>query len=199
MAKVALGLLIALGFLGSCLADRDCRVDTFEVMKDFNKERYAGVWYAVAKKDPDGLFLLDNIVANFKYDPNDKKMTATAKGRVRILEKLELCANMVGTFIETKNPAKYKMKYHGALAILERGLDDHWIVDTDYTTYAITYACRRRNFDGTCDDSYSFVFSRSKDGLPLDAQRIVRKRQEQLCLERKYRSVPHNGYCETEQ
>ncbi|NP_001080467.1 retinol-binding protein 4, plasma precursor [Xenopus laevis] len=196
MARMVLGLLIALAFFGSCLADRDCRVDNFEVMKDFDKERYAGVWYAVAKKDPEGLFLLDNIVANFIIEKNGK-MTATAKGRVRILDKLELCANMVGTFIETNNPAKYRMKYHGALAILERGLDDHWVVDTDYTTYAITYACRRRNFDGTCRDSYSFVFSRDINGLPSEAQRIVRKRQEQLCLDRKYRVVAHNGYCET--
>nr|P06172.1 RecName: Full=Retinol-binding protein 4; AltName: Full=Plasma retinol-binding protein; Short=PRBP; Flags: Precursor [Xenopus laevis]AAA20483.1 serum retinol binding protein precursor [Xenopus laevis] len=196
MERKVLGLLIALGFLGSCLAEKNCRVDNFEVMKDFNKERYAGVWYAVAKKDPEGLFLLDNIAANFKIEDNGKT-TATAKGRVRILDKLELCANMVGTFIETNDPAKYRMKYHGALAILERGLDDHWVVDTDYTTYAITYACRRRNLDGTCRDSYSFVFSRDINGLPSESQRIVRRRQEQLCLDRKYRVVVHNGYCET--
>ncbi|KAG8435212.1 hypothetical protein GDO86_013235 [Hymenochirus boettgeri] len=194
MAMKVLGLLLALGFLGSSLAERDCRVSSFEVKKDFDKQRYAGVWYAVAKKDPEGLFLLDNIIASFTVEA-DGKMTATAKGRVRLMEKMELCADMVGTFKDTRDPAKFRMKYHGLLAFLEKGTDDHWVVDTDYNTYAITYACRKQNPDGTCNDSYSFVFSRDINGLTPEAQRIVRRKQEEICLERKYRTVAHNGYC----
>lgn len=71
--------------------------------------------------------------------------------------------------------------------------DDHWVVDTDYDTYALHYSCRQLNADGTCADSYSFVFSRDPKGLPPDAQKIVRQRQMELCLERKYRVIPHNG------
>ncbi|MEE6485653.1 hypothetical protein FKM82_014366 [Ascaphus truei] len=114
------GLLVALGFFGSCLAQRDCRVSSFRVKQDFNKYLYTGTWYAVAKKDPEGLFLLDNIVAQFTVDENGK-MTATAKGRVVILQTVELCADMVGTFRETEDPAKFRMKYHGLLAYLEKG------------------------------------------------------------------------------
>lgn len=47
--------------------------------------QYAGTWYAVAKKDPEGLFLIDNIVAQFSI-AEDGAMTATAKGRVVILK-----------------------------------------------------------------------------------------------------------------
>lgn len=47
--------------------------------------QYAGTWYAVGKKDPEGLFLLDNIVANFVIS-EDGQMTATAEGRVIILK-----------------------------------------------------------------------------------------------------------------
>lgn len=47
--------------------------------------QYAGTWYAVGKKDPEGLFLLDNIVAQFIV-AEDGKMTATARGRVIILK-----------------------------------------------------------------------------------------------------------------
>ena len=44
-----------------------------------------GTWYAVAKKDPVGLFLRDNIVANFAIR-EDGTMTASAEGRVIILK-----------------------------------------------------------------------------------------------------------------
>lgn len=71
--------------------------------------------------------------------------------------------------------------------------DDHWVVDTDYDTYALHYSCRQLNEDGTCADSYSFVFSRDPKGLPPEAQKIVRQRQIDLCLDRKYRVILHNG------
>lgn len=47
--------------------------------------QYSGTWYAMAKKDPEGLFLQDNVVAQFTIDENGK-MTATAKGRVRLFK-----------------------------------------------------------------------------------------------------------------
>lgn len=47
--------------------------------------QFSGTWYAMAKKDPEGLFLQDNIVAEFSVDENGH-MSATAKGRVRLLK-----------------------------------------------------------------------------------------------------------------
>lgn len=39
----------------------------------------------MAKKDPEGLFLQDNIIAEFSVDESGQ-MSATAKGRVRLLK-----------------------------------------------------------------------------------------------------------------
>ncbi|XP_069467453.1 retinol-binding protein 4 [Ambystoma mexicanum] len=195
MDMKACGLLVALGFVASCLAERDCTVSNFPVMQNFDRYRYTGTWYAMAKKDPEGLFLLDNIVAKFTVDDYGR-MLATAKGRVVIFGGFQLCADMVGIFTDTDDPAKFVMQYRGLLAYLENGQDPHWVVDTDYDTYALHYSCRRLNDDGTCADSYSFVFSRDPNGLTPEAQRIVRKRQKELCLDREYRMVVHNGYCE---
>lgn len=39
----------------------------------------------MAKKDPEGLFLQDNIIAEFSVDETGQ-MSATAKGRVRLLK-----------------------------------------------------------------------------------------------------------------
>ncbi|XP_044154952.1 retinol-binding protein 4 [Bufo gargarizans] len=193
------GLLIALCYFGSSVAfkyqTRDCTVSNFRVMQNFDKYRYAGTWYAVAKKDPEGLFLIDNIVANFYVDGNGK-MTATARGRVVLLQTIETCADMVGIFQETEDPAKFRMNYYGLLAHLEKGYDDHWVVDTDYDNYAVHYSCREEDVDGTCIDGYSFIFSRDPNGLTPEIQRIVRKKQEELCLDRKYRIVRHNGFCD---
>uniref|UniRef100_A0A1D5R0Y2 Retinol-binding protein 4 n=1 Tax=Macaca mulatta TaxID=9544 RepID=A0A1D5R0Y2_MACMU len=183
--------LLLLAALGSGRAERDCRVSSFRVKENFDKARFSGTWYAMAKKDPEGLFLQDNIVAEFSVDETGQ-MSATAKGRVRLLNNWDVCADMVGTFTDTEDPAKFKMKYWGVASFLQKGNDDHWIIDTDYDTYAVQYSCRLLNLDGTCADSYSFVFSRDPNGLPPEAQRIVRQRQEELCLARQYRLIVHN-------
>uniref|UniRef100_A0A8C6J7Z3 Uncharacterized protein n=1 Tax=Melopsittacus undulatus TaxID=13146 RepID=A0A8C6J7Z3_MELUD len=185
-------LLLALALLSSSTAQRDCRVSSFKVKENFDKNRYSGIWYAMAKKDPEGLFLQDNVVADFTIDENGQ-MTATAKGRVRLFNNWDVCADMIGSFTDTEDPAKFKMKYWGVASFLQKGNDDHWVVDTDYDTYALHYSCRQLNEDGTCADSYSFVFSRDPKGLPPEAQKIVRQRQKDLCLDRKYRVIVHNG------
>ncbi|KAM4775202.1 retinol-binding protein 4 isoform 1-T1 [Cyanocitta cristata] len=187
-------LLLSLALLGSSTAERDCRVSNFKVKENFNKTRYSGTWYAMAKKDPEGLFLQDNVVAQFTIDENGK-MTATAKGRVRLFNNWDVCADMIGSFTDTEDPAKFKMKYWGVASFLQKGNDDHWVVDTDYDTYALHYSCRQLNADGTCADSYSILFSRDPKGLPPGAQKIVRQRQIDLCLDRKYRIITHNGFC----
>uniref|UniRef100_A0A8C2S833 Retinol-binding protein n=1 Tax=Capra hircus TaxID=9925 RepID=A0A8C2S833_CAPHI len=184
--------LVLLAALGSARAERDCRVSSFRVKENFDKARFAGTWYAMAKKDPEGLFLQDNIVAEFSVDENGH-MSATAKGRVRLLNNWDVCADMVGTFTDTEDPAKFKMKYWGVASFLQKGNDDHWIIDTDYETYAVQYSCRLLNLDGTCADSYSFVFARDPSGFAPEVQKIVRQRQEELCLARQYRLIPHNG------
>ncbi|XP_015262125.1 PREDICTED: retinol-binding protein 4 [Gekko japonicus] len=194
---VAWLVLVALGLLDSrCQAERDCRVSSFKVQLDFDKQQYAGTWYAMAKKDPEGLFLQDNIVAQFFVNEHEK-MQARAVGRVRLFGQWDICADMVGTFNETEDSAKFKMRYWGMAAYLDRGNDDHWIIATDYHTYALHYSCRVLNEDGTCADSYSFVFSRDPHGLPPEAQRIIRQKQKELCLERQYRVIVHNGFCDS--
>ena len=45
--------------------------------------QYAGKWYALQKKDPEGLFLQDNISVEYILD-DDGTMTASSKGRVTL-------------------------------------------------------------------------------------------------------------------
>ncbi|KAJ3607403.1 hypothetical protein NHX12_024454 [Muraenolepis orangiensis] len=185
---------VALCALAVCQA-QDCQVANIQVMQNFDRTKYVGTWYAVAKKDPVGLFLRDNIVANFAIK-EDGTMTATAEGRVIILNNWELCARMFATFEDTPDPAKFKMKYWGAASNLQTGDDAHWVIDTDYENYAVHYSCRVIDYDGTCLDGYSFVFSRHPTGLRPEDQRIVTQKKQDLCMIGKYRRVDHTGYCQ---
>ncbi|XP_062270327.1 retinol-binding protein 4 [Platichthys flesus] len=185
---------VALSLLAVSWAD-DCQVSNVQVMQNFDRTKYAGSWYAVGKKDPDGLFLLDNIVANFTITP-DSKMTATALGRVIIFGHWEVCAQMFATFEDTPDPAKFRMRYWGIAAALQSGNDEHWVIDTDYENYAIHYSCREVAPDGTCHDSYSFVFSRHPEGLRPQDQQVVIAKKNDICLLGKYRRVSHTGYCD---
>lgn len=45
--------------------------------------QYSGKWYALQKKDPEGLFLQDNISAEYTID-DDGSMIASSKGRVTL-------------------------------------------------------------------------------------------------------------------
>lgn len=60
-----------------------CTADTKPALSSLSQ--FAGTWYAMAKKDPEGLFLQDNIIAEFSVDERGQ-MSATAKGRVRLLK-----------------------------------------------------------------------------------------------------------------
>lgn len=108
-SKLAL-LLVLLACVERCLS-ASCIVDSFMVKEDFDPKRvskrkhatstrvdendtlmsdfvpfswqYAGKWYALQKKDPEGLFLQDNISAEYTID-DDGSMTASSKGRVTL-------------------------------------------------------------------------------------------------------------------
>lgn len=71
--------------------------------------------------------------------------------------------------------------------------DEHWVIDTDYYNYAIQYSCRLTDADGTCADSYSFIFSRYPGGLRPEDQNVVTRKKDEICLLGKYRRVAHTG------
>lgn len=71
--------------------------------------------------------------------------------------------------------------------------DNYWVIDTDYDNYAITYACRTLKDDGTCDDGYALIFSRNPRGLPPAIQRIVRQKQDEICMAGQFQPVLQSG------
>lgn len=71
--------------------------------------------------------------------------------------------------------------------------DNYWVIDTDYDNYAITYACRTLKDDGTCDDGYALIFSRNPRGLPPAIQRLVRQKQDEICMAGQFQPVLQSG------
>ncbi|NXG39868.1 PURP protein, partial [Dromaius novaehollandiae] len=139
-----------------------CAVESFSVKDNFDPKRYAGKWYALAKKDPEGLFLQDNISAEYTVE-EDGTMTASSKGRVKLFGFWVICADMAAQYTvpDPTTPAKMYMTYQGLASYLSSGGDNYWVIDTDYDNYAITYACRSLKEDGSCYDGYSLIFSRN--------------------------------------
>uniref|UniRef100_G1N668 Lipocalin/cytosolic fatty-acid binding domain-containing protein n=3 Tax=Neognathae TaxID=8825 RepID=G1N668_MELGA len=171
-----------------------CAVDSFSVKDNFDPKRYAGKWYALAKKDPEGLFLQDNISAEYTVE-EDGTMTASSKGRVKLFGFWVICADMAAQYTvpDPTTPAKMYMTYQGLASYLSSGGDNYWVIDTDYDNYAITYACRSLKEDGSCDDGYSLIFSRNPRGLPPAIQRIVRQKQEEICMSGQFQPVLQSG------
>ncbi|XP_053317659.1 purpurin-like [Spea bombifrons] len=175
---------------------RSCVVDSFKVKEDFDIQRYGGTWYAISKKDPEGLFLQDNISAEYTVD-EDGTMTASSKGRVKLFGFWLICADMAAQYSvpDSAVPAKMYMTYQGLASYLSSGGDNYWVIDTDYDNYAITYACRTLKEDGTCNDGYSIIFSRNPRGFSQAILRIVRQKQEELCMAGQFQSVLQSGAC----
>ncbi|XP_043828171.1 purpurin-like [Dromiciops gliroides] len=112
-----------------------------------------------------------------------------------------ICADMAAQYTvpDPTTPAKMFMTYQGLASYLSSGGDDYWVVDTDYNHYALIYACRVLREDGTCADGYSIVFSRSPRGLPPAIQRIVRQKQEEICLSGQFKPVLQTAPLSSEQ
>ncbi|KAM6111512.1 LOW QUALITY PROTEIN: purpurin-like [Phoenicopterus ruber ruber] len=170
-----------------------CTVESFSVKDNFNPKRYAGKWYALAKKDPEGLFLQDNISAEYSVEEDDT-MTASSKG-VKLFGFWVICADMAAQYTvpDPTTPAKMYMTYQGLASYLSSGGDNYWVIDTDYDNYAITYACHSLKEDGSCDDGYSLIFSRNPHGLPPAIQHILRQKQEEICMSGQFQPVMQSG------
>ncbi|CAH2301538.1 purpurin [Pelobates cultripes] len=175
---------------------QSCVVESFKVKDNFDITRYGGKWYAIGKKDPEGLFLQDNISADYTVD-EDGKMTASSRGRVKLFGFWLICAEMAAQYSvpDPSVPSKMYMTYQGLASYLSSGGDSYWVIDTDYENYAITYACRTLKDDGTCDDGYSIIFSRNPRGLSQAIMRIVRQKQEEICMAGQFQPVLQSGAC----
>ncbi|KAM9329276.1 purpurin-like [Gastrophryne carolinensis] len=175
---------------------QSCVVKNFKVKEEFDIKKYGGKWYAVGKKDPEGLFLQDNISAEYTVD-EDGTMTASSKGRVKLFGFWLICAEMAAQYSvpDPATPAKMYMTYQGLASYLSSGGDNYWVIDTDYDNYAITYACRTLHDDGTCNDGYSIIFSRSPRGFSPAITRIVRQKQEEICMAGQFQPVLQSGAC----
>ncbi|XP_072261504.1 purpurin-like [Pyxicephalus adspersus] len=175
---------------------QSCVVDNFKVKDDFDFKRYAGKWYAVGKKDPEGLFLQDNISAEYTVE-EDGTMIASSKGRVKLFGFWLICADMAAQYSipDPTIPAKMFMTYQGLASYLSSGGDNYWVIDTDYDNYAITYACRTLHEDGTCNDGYAIIFSRNPRGFSPAITRVVRQKQEEICMAGQFQPVLQSGAC----
>merc|ERR1712168_1162034 len=99
-----------------------CVVDSFTVKEDFEPARYVGKWYALQKKDPEGLFLQDNIQAEYTVG-DDGAMVASSRGRVTLFGFWVVFADMAAQYSvpDPTEPGKMFMNYQGLASYLSSG------------------------------------------------------------------------------
>ncbi|XP_038626177.1 purpurin isoform X2 [Tachyglossus aculeatus] len=104
-------------------AAQSCTVDSLPVKDNFDPKRYTGKWYALAKRNPQGLFLQDNISAEYTIK-EDGTMSALSKGRVKLFGFWVICADMAAQYTvpDPTTPAKMYMTYQGLASYLSSGV-----------------------------------------------------------------------------
>uniref|UniRef100_A0A6B2E972 Putative apolipoprotein d/lipocalin n=1 Tax=Phlebotomus kandelakii TaxID=1109342 RepID=A0A6B2E972_9DIPT len=132
---------------GHCPSDRP-------VEKNFNMTKYAGLWYEYLRPDDNYAFL---------GDCNTIFYTAHHNGTIGIRTFREFPENLGyevdETFAVFTEPEQNPLE--GRWNISYRWNDpffaNHWILETDYDNYSVTYFCREASPDTSFDDFFIYT------------------------------------------
>ncbi|XP_064603836.1 retinol-binding protein 4-like [Liolophura sinensis] len=128
----------------------DCRVNSFKVKSDLDPKQLVGRWYEVKWIAQSFVPVKDryrDYEHRYSMEPgNGDVLTVHGQGRSTIDAD---CFYYNGTLRPTSVPGKLVYSRPGGHNDVIS--TDYWIVDTDYTNYAVSYGCRKIRIDGTCD------------------------------------------------
>ncbi|XP_030853519.1 uncharacterized protein LOC584238 isoform X4 [Strongylocentrotus purpuratus] len=135
-------------------ARSECDISTFQVKENFVIDKFMGDWYELSHTRGENHMVL----------PDNEKMSIMAPsgdndGHIAItMKNIRMdgdcnASDMPGKgWIGREEPAKIVVSF----PLIPEGYQvpqvvNHWVLDTDYLNYAITYTCHRINRDGSCD------------------------------------------------
>ncbi|KAL3853895.1 hypothetical protein ACJMK2_013193 [Sinanodonta woodiana] len=199
------GLLVFLFMYSSDSAvprqgDVSCRLDTIRTQQNFDKEAFAGTWYATMNKMSESSII--SIILRF-YDIKIK-LTLNSDGNYKILA---TGAGFYGYYcpvgegvaqvIEQSQSERMTAELDTRLGRM-LGAKPFWVLKTDYTSYALIYSCWEVTADGRCspDSTYAGVMQRDKNVML--APSVLEYFKEACVEEDELTTINHYNYCNTE-
>ncbi|ETN61000.1 hypothetical protein AND_007357 [Anopheles darlingi] len=144
MANVKPNLAI-LTLIALCIAhvrafvvkDGNCTLVTtnLPVVESFEVEKYIGKWYELERYEQPFQRNHDCVTTQYRRSEPIGKLQVTTRG---FFNGTHSNFTDIGVFSDVSNPKEAKFKINLAKAT---NTSNYWIVDTDYTNYAIVYTC----------------------------------------------------------
>ncbi|XP_071081081.1 uncharacterized protein [Haliotis cracherodii] len=137
---------------------QNCNVSTFQIQQDFDIAKYSGSWYemrwlAQSYIPPSELF------QDYQHEyvvGSDGQVSAFIRGRNK-----QGCFYREAIMEQSETAGKFTLKVKG-------NSDDqypYWVVDTDYSSYAVMYGCLKMK-NSECVSARSTVWSRRQTLSP---------------------------------
>lgn len=181
-----------------------CKLKDIPLQKDFDKKKFSGNWFAGSIKGPENaviakLLQFYDVKVNFTLDENGDFLVKSVGGKFFGM----WCPKGEGRMTATDPQVSQRTEIlFDTPTGRSFGKKPVWLVQTDYTSYAVLYSCWQEREDGSCEPSSAYIgyLQRTKDPLPERTEEEIRTVIGQSCIDPNVlRPVPHQGYCQKEQ
>ncbi|XP_071110436.1 purpurin-like [Haliotis cracherodii] len=191
------------GDADDAFAKQDCRVDAFPTQTDFSPTAYQGQWYTVAINR---YWMEIPFLTNW-FPPRDVQAVYTLSddGNIGIQTGGSgflgfLCSGTKGLGVAPNKdfPQKNIVTFPGTLFGWFIGAKPYWVLRTDYTGFAVVYACWAQADDGTCKPGKEFVWTlnRNPEGHTPDQWQQINAIIKDVCIDpSKMKPIKQTGNC----
>jgi len=133
MMEMATGQIL---FPGTC--------PTQATIASFDSTKYLGTWYEYEKYF--ALFEFGGRCISATYTANTDGSLGVANKQRKILTNQEKTINGRATFVGANTEAKLSVSFTGVPSFLPDADGNYWVLDTDYTSWAIVWSCQNLLF-----------------------------------------------------
>ncbi|XP_076442985.1 retinol-binding protein 4-A-like isoform X2 [Babylonia areolata] len=159
-------------------AQPPCSLDDVAVMEDFDVSKFIGRWYEVewiaATYQDSG----NSWINYFQHYTADDFGVVTGYYSGKDPNTNECYFGGLVNLKTKTHPAKMRQYREKKKLIL-----DYWVLDTDYSSYAVVYSCEvpANDMNNTCNTAVSWLWGRGKS-LPEDVKARARDTFRDLCM-----------------
>ncbi|XP_046572917.1 purpurin-like [Haliotis rubra] len=184
-------------------ANQDCRVDAFPTQSDFSPDAYQGHWYTVAINR----YWMEIPFLTSRFPPTDVQAVYTLDddGNIGIQTGSSGvlgfgCSGINGLAVAPNKdfPQKNIVTFPGTLFGWFVGAKPYWVLRTDYTGFAVVYACWVKLDDGTCKPGKEFVWTlnRKPEGHTPEQWQQINAVIRDVCIDPlTMKSIEQTGKC----